>query len=530
MYPRNSLLTPSSLYLSSKDRDSLLTKANGLGSQMSGASTSSNSEHSQQTPPGWNTFTQAAHDGAQSNLMPASPFATSCQPSNCEHAFTHPIRQHLSSAQSPIRDFSPAASPESQRSWEVASAGDPFVPPVPVQTQSQFANARYLGPQDGNPRITVGPSDLYGYYPSVDAMTIQPASPVPHAPSSMHSLSTTTQSSMNNHNTLQYPSTGRLIGAQPHLTPPLHIQCSPNILFSNTTYHAATAQNSCLGTPTMMMPEPDIRRKPSHSHEPLGLPSLPIASDFYTQIQNMHISSSNSPLPFPNNNTSSGYLMQPLNRQQTHTGSVSSQGLQSFGGDPASFYSQSDRNSHLNDHHYDHLAAAIPMEASPHPEHNNRTPRSLADPDVASFLVFEEELLYGPDSPDGTIRYYPCHWGTSCGTWIRGDKTTLIRHLRKRHGVTASDKEELSCAWGECHMSMKMESIPRHIVSTHLGITLTCLSCQRVFCREDAWRRHLQGPCKDNGKSIVDGPGARIADILPSVPASGPPKKRIRVE
>ena len=87
---------------------------------------------------------------------------------------------------------------------------------------------------------------------------------------------------------------------------------------------------------------------------------------------------------------------------------------------------------------------------------------------------------------------FQCLWtsgGTRCRALIKGDRKSVSSHLRDGHAFTC-DGHTVACAWGQCRMSMQRRNIPRHIVTCHLEVKVTCSQCGLALSRSDANKKH----------------------------------------
>ncbi|KAG0706828.1 hypothetical protein DFH29DRAFT_900225 [Suillus ampliporus] len=113
---------------------------------------------------------------------------------------------------------------------------------------------------------------------------------------------------------------------------------------------------------------------------------------------------------------------------------------------------------------------------------------------------------------------YRCAWNENsqaCGMFIGGTRKEILSHLRQRHGVKHSAKENLKCQWGSCSHAgpLKIDSIPRH-VAKHLGIQSKCSGCERVMAREDVVRDHIKKSSGCAGAIVKMVPGRKARRIV----------------
>ncbi|KAG0706834.1 hypothetical protein DFH29DRAFT_765301, partial [Suillus ampliporus] len=86
-----------------------------------------------------------------------------------------------------------------------------------------------------------------------------------------------------------------------------------------------------------------------------------------------------------------------------------------------------------------------------------------------------------------------CDWDRhsgACGMFLGGTHAEILSHLRQRHGIGYSAKENLRCSWSSCSEPLKIDSIPRH-VAKHLGIQSKCSGCGHVMAPKDVVRDHI---------------------------------------
>ncbi|KAH7926566.1 hypothetical protein BV22DRAFT_1128043 [Leucogyrophana mollusca] len=509
--------------------------------------------------------THEAPDSAQS-APTANTFSASC-PSHRRNIGAASQSRHTNYETAP--DWETELLPSSDSQWfGVSSNTELAAPAIAALSQPQAVDVRGSSHPHANPTMNMVSSEAYSSFTtSADRLSDR------HYRSNFPSLSLNPGWSLANGQNMQHPAS-----ASP--TSPAHSDTTPGRAPRTATSRpmdmSATHSQSARPLHTMqrtsslvhhplvqgpppyrpdsapvsiptqhLHPEPDIAQYgpatfTQGSIDHLNLSTRNPRSACGVQTSNTQTSPLHSPLsPFGDHSADEGVFLSTLPQLQ-----VTSPMKMPQGPGPASY--QLDDSPSLthwqdapftsslgNDHHHDPASSASSLsQTHSHPDSLDNTPRSMADASLSSFLVGKEELVYGPDSPDGTVRYYPCAWGEPCGTWIRGDRTGMTRHLRSRHGVAAGDKEEQRCLWTGCSASMKMESVGRHIVSIHLGISLSCLNCHCPFSREDAWRRHVQsGRCRRAGKEVVDGPNVRVVDTCPPFSSeNGPAQKRMRVE
>ncbi|OJA20838.1 hypothetical protein AZE42_02501 [Rhizopogon vesiculosus] len=78
-------------------------------------------------------------------------------------------------------------------------------------------------------------------------------------------------------------------------------------------------------------------------------------------------------------------------------------------------------------------------------------------------------------------------------------KTAMLSHLKKKHGVCGSEKDEVECRWAifhsgsrqVCRGKFQRGHTPRHIAS-HLHLRAFCLHCDKNFSRSDQLGQHVR--------------------------------------
>ncbi|KAJ8591054.1 hypothetical protein M405DRAFT_814950 [Rhizopogon salebrosus TDB-379] len=133
----------------------------------------------------------------------------------------------------------------------------------------------------------------------------------------------------------------------------------------------------------------------------------------------------------------------------------------------------------------------------------------------ASPIMIDQSLLSDHDTK---IRVQPCKWD-GCAMYVGLEHKHVSKHLQHRHGLntsaTSEETQGISCLWSNCfHSQMKPGNMARHVLSTHLGVRWNCLTCQKSYTRDDAFRRHTQEKpsCQYARPAVSFGDGSREID------------------
>lgn len=123
---------------------------------------------------------------------------------------------------------------------------------------------------------------------------------------------------------------------------------------------------------------------------------------------------------------------------------------------------------------------------------------------------------------------YICKWGSTCGMKLNGNQAYLRAHVRDIHAEAVSYKmcevkhaqvavPYVKCRWDECRAGlMKVESIGRHIATSHLNSSMVvCSVCQQPLSRGDALSRHKKTKIECmNANAIVCRPSPKRPRLL----------------
>lgn len=120
-------------------------------------------------------------------------------------------------------------------------------------------------------------------------------------------------------------------------------------------------------------------------------------------------------------------------------------------------------------------------------------------------------------SADGNITIGQClRTDSPCCLWVKTDKRSLKRHLKRWHNVTrGGDSNKASCTWQGCNMPMQKSAVARHIIRKHFIETFECNGCDRYFTRYECWKNHAPKCEFSNlGWRVRYGGGTRIINVL----------------
>lgn len=120
-------------------------------------------------------------------------------------------------------------------------------------------------------------------------------------------------------------------------------------------------------------------------------------------------------------------------------------------------------------------------------------------------------------SADGNITISQClRTDSPCDLWVRADKGSLKRHLKKWHGVPrGGDSNKVSCTWQGCNLPMQKSAVPRHIMRKHFNETFKCNGCDKDFTRYECWKTHTPKCAFSSlGWTVRYGDATRIINVL----------------
>ncbi|KAG2153384.1 hypothetical protein DEU56DRAFT_483113 [Suillus clintonianus] len=133
-------------------------------------------------------------------------------------------------------------------------------------------------------------------------------------------------------------------------------------------------------------------------------------------------------------------------------------------------------------------------------------------------IVIDRDILRDADA-NSRVKVHPCNWN-GCDMHVGVEHKQVAKHLQQHHGINASatskETKEIVCLWKGCLDShTKPGNLTRHILK-HIGVRHICLTCQRSFSREDAFRRHTTEKecCQDAEVAVSYGAEVRAIDTL----------------
>ena len=78
-----------------------------------------------------------------------------------------------------------------------------------------------------------------------------------------------------------------------------------------------------------------------------------------------------------------------------------------------------------------------------------------------------------------------CQWSPTCEAVLDGNNQALRSHLKQEHQFDGSAKDLISCLWAGCDQSLRRENVPRHIITRHLRVKVSCPPCGMALSRRD---------------------------------------------
>lgn len=82
--------------------------------------------------------------------------------------------------------------------------------------------------------------------------------------------------------------------------------------------------------------------------------------------------------------------------------------------------------------------------------------------------------------------------GSPCNAVMDGSVRFVRDHLNGVHGFRGTGKDLVECLWGGCEKKLQRESIPRHIVTCHLRVKVSCVECGLLLSRSDVQYSHAK--------------------------------------
>lgn len=95
-----------------------------------------------------------------------------------------------------------------------------------------------------------------------------------------------------------------------------------------------------------------------------------------------------------------------------------------------------------------------------------------------------------------------CRWSSTCNAMLDGAYQGVRNHLKRKHQFGGIPKESIQCLWAGCEQTLQRENIPRHIVTCHPQMKVSCAGCGKSFSRPNAKNSHAPVcPAKDHTSS-----------------------------
>lgn len=82
--------------------------------------------------------------------------------------------------------------------------------------------------------------------------------------------------------------------------------------------------------------------------------------------------------------------------------------------------------------------------------------------------------------------------GSPCNAEVEGTIRSVRDHLRRVHSFRSAGKDAIKCLWVGCENTLQRESIPRHIISRHLRVKVSCVECGLSLSRRDVRYSHAR--------------------------------------
>lgn len=79
-----------------------------------------------------------------------------------------------------------------------------------------------------------------------------------------------------------------------------------------------------------------------------------------------------------------------------------------------------------------------------------------------------------------------------CDADVGSTISSVRDHLKRVHAFRSAGKDVIKCLWAGCENALQRESIPRHIVSRHLRVKVSCVECGLPLSRRDVQHSHAR--------------------------------------
>ncbi|KAG8213514.1 hypothetical protein J3R82DRAFT_10146 [Butyriboletus roseoflavus] len=92
-----------------------------------------------------------------------------------------------------------------------------------------------------------------------------------------------------------------------------------------------------------------------------------------------------------------------------------------------------------------------------------------------------------------TVHHCQCVTGGSpCNGMVQGTIRSIRDHLNRTHRLRGPGKDMVDCLWVGCERRLQRENIPRHIVTRHLRVKVSCVNCGLRLSRRDVQYSHAK--------------------------------------
>ena len=101
--------------------------------------------------------------------------------------------------------------------------------------------------------------------------------------------------------------------------------------------------------------------------------------------------------------------------------------------------------------------------------------------------------------------------GSPCNIEVSGSIRSVRDHLKQVHALRCTGKDLIECPWAGCENVLQRESIPRHIVSCHLRVKVSCDECGLPLSRPDVRFSHARACRARRPTQIASGSGSDLS-------------------
>jgi hypothetical protein len=101
-------------------------------------------------------------------------------------------------------------------------------------------------------------------------------------------------------------------------------------------------------------------------------------------------------------------------------------------------------------------------------------------------------------TPSNTIHI--CRCSSACNAVLNGSIRAVRSHLKQEHQFRGAAKESIRCLWAGCQRILQRENIPRHIITRHLRVKVSCPACGIALSRRDVQYSHAR-VCRAKGQA-----------------------------